>query len=130
MGVLYLHSPLNVGKEGEQAATPDPAMVTPPQNNHESAGSPGITLTFPLDPGQSISHPQQAVLPLPTHSCYPVSNDLKLFPLSGLFLLVLEITPKISILPDSWPLPELPPSLFLQERALPRDRPSRASREL
>lgn len=99
-------------------------MVTPPQNHrdhHGSPGPPGVTFTFPLDPGKSISHPQQAVLPLPTHSCYPVPNDLKLFPLSGLLLLVLEIIPKISILPDSWPLPELTPlDLFLEERAAPR----------
>lgn len=65
------------------------------------------------------------MLPLPTHSCYPVSNYLKLFPLSGLLLLVLEIIPNISILSDSWPLPELTSlTVFLQEQALPQDPPS------
>lgn len=97
----------------------------PPQNHRDHPESAGVTFTFPLEPGKSISHPQQAMLPLPTHSCYPVSNDLKLFPLSGLLLLVLEIILKISILPDSWPLPELTPlTLFPQERALPQDSPS------
>lgn len=61
----------------------------------------GTTFTFPVEPLKGISYLQQVMLYLSVHSCYPVSNDLMLFPPSGPLLLVLEIISEISILPDS-----------------------------
>lgn len=78
-------------------AIPEPVVVTSPPEQR----SPGTTSTFSADPWNCISHLQQVTLRLSLHSCYPVSSDLMLFPLSGPLLLVLEIIAEIWILPDS-----------------------------
>lgn len=72
-------------------------MVTSPLEQQP----PETSSTFAADPWKSTSHLQQVTLRLSLHSCYPVSNDLMLFPLSGPLLLVLEIIAEIWILPDS-----------------------------
>lgn len=98
LGGHQLRSPpsAKAEKENNEPAIPESDVVTLP----ERLEPPGTTFTFPADPWKHISRLPQVVLPLPVHSCYPISNDL-MFPLSGPLLLVLEIIAEISTLPDS-----------------------------